>query len=153
MKISTKGRYALEAIIDLAINSSDGHESLKNIAERRGFSENYLEQIFVLLRKKNIVESIRGAQGGYKLSKDASQITAGDIIRATEGEVAVVPCANISASKHLKKHCDMFDMCVTKLFWGKLTEKIEEMADSVTVADLVKSYNDMQAEPQIEYYI
>lgn len=153
MKVSTKGRYALEAIVDLAINSSDGHESLKSIAERRGFSENYLEQIFVLLRKKNIVESIRGAQGGYKLSKDASQITAGDIIRATEGEVSVVPCVKTSAMKSSKNQCDMFDMCVTKIFWGKLTEKIEEMADSVSVADLVKAYKDMQAGPEIEYYI
>lgn len=153
MKISTKGRYALEAIVDLAINSSDGHESLKNIAERRGFSENYLEQIFVLLRKNNIVESIRGAQGGYRLSRDASKITAGDIIRATEGEVAVVPCVKTSETKSSKSNCDMFEMCVTKLFWGKLTVKIEEMADSVTVADLVKAYNDMQAGPAIEYYI
>jgi len=153
LKISTKGRYALEAIVDLTLNSSDGHESLKNIAERRGFSENYLEQIFVLLRKKNIVESIRGAQGGYRLSKDASKITAGDIIRATEGEVAVVPCANIAAMKKSKNQCDMFDMCVTKIFWGKLTKKIENMADSVTVADLVKAYNEMQAGPEIEYFI
>ena len=66
MKISTRGRYALEAVLDMALHVSDGHESLKNISDRTGISENYLEQIFAVLRKKGIVESVRGAQGGYK---------------------------------------------------------------------------------------
>jgi len=152
LKVSTKGRYALEAVVDLALNSSNGHENLKNIAERRGFSENYLEQIFVLLRRNNIVDSIRGAQGGYRLTRDASLITTGEIIRATEGDMAVVPCAAITEGI-TKKQCDMFDLCVTRILWAKLTDKINEITDSVTVADLVKSYKDMQSDSTLEYYI
>lgn len=152
MKISTKGRYAIEAIVDLALNSSDGHESLKNIAERRGFSENYLEQIFVLLRKSNIVESIRGAQGGYRLTREASLITAGEIIRATEGDMAVVPCVS-SVEKTDEKPCDMVDCCVTRGLWGKITQRVNEIADSVTVMDLMNCYREKQVEPVIDYYI
>jgi Rrf2 family protein len=152
LKISTKGRYALEAVVDLALNSSDGHESLKNIAERRGFSENYLEQIFVLLRKSNIVESIRGAQGGYRLTRDASEITAGDIIRAAEGDMAVVPCISSKVNKE-EKPCDMVDCCVTRGLWGKITQRINEIADSVTIEDLMNCYREKQTEPIIDYYI
>lgn len=152
MKISTKGRYAVEAVVDLAMHSSDGHENLKSIAERRGFSENYLEQIFLLLRKNNIVESIRGAQGGYKLTRDPSLITAGEIIRATEGEVAVVPCVSASAQSK-EGQCEKLDCCVTRMLWARVTDKINEISDSVTVKDLIDCFIEKQTAPIIDFFI
>lgn len=149
MKISTRGRYALEAVLDLALHVSDGHESLKNISERTGISENYLEQIFAVLRKKRIVESVRGAQGGYRLARDAGKITAGDVIRALEGPLAPVSCLLDEDGEH----CSMLSNCVTKELWRKMMEELNETADSFSISDLMKSYMCMNEADYIEYYI
>ena len=150
MKISTKGRYALEAVLDLAIHSSAGHESLKSIAERQNISENYLEQIFVLLRRNGIVESIRGAQGGYQLARDPQDITAGQVIRAAEGQLAPVACVAEGKEKH---RCDMYEACVTRTLWANIMREINDAADSVSIKDLMECCRRMNNEDEIEYHI
>ena len=92
MKISTKGRYALRLMIDLAMHENEGYISIKSISQRQGISEKYLEQIIKMLSKNSLVESTRGAQGGYKLTKKPSEYTVGEILRVTEGSLAPVSC-------------------------------------------------------------
>lgn len=150
MKISTKGRYALEAVLDLAIYSATVYESLKNVAERHGISENYLEQIFMELRRDGIVESIRGAMGGYKLARKPEEITAGEVIRAVEGPLALVSCI----SEHTGKNtCKRSDLCVTRILWQKISHEINKAADSVTIKDLVDYCTCVDNMSTIEYYI
>ncbi|MBC7959976.1 MAG: Rrf2 family transcriptional regulator, partial [Vallitaleaceae bacterium] len=136
MKISTKGRYALEAVVDLAVYSNNGLESLKNIADRLDISKNYLEQLFVSLRQKGIVDSVRGAQGGYKLSKPAAELTAGDVVRAVEGPLSPVACLD---DDNCNQPCGSADLCVTRILWHKLMIEINEAVDAVTIDDLVQS--------------
>lgn len=149
MKISTKGRYALEAVVDLAYHSRDELESLKNIADRLDKSKNYLEQLFVILRQNGIVESIRGAQGGYKLAKPAKEITAGDVIRAVEGNLVPVACLVSSLDT---MSCSRYKSCVSRLLWKGMSDEIDKVVDSVTIEDLVLKYRDMNRET-IEYFI
>lgn len=149
MKISTRGRYALEAVLDMALHVSDGHESLKNISDRTGISENYLEQIFAVLRKKGIVESVRGAQGGYKLTRPPEEITAGEVICALEGPLAPVSCLLMEDGEH----CGMPSNCATKLLWKKIMDELNAVADSCSISDLMKSYVCMNEADYIEYYI
>jgi Rrf2 family protein len=150
MKISTRGRYAIEAVIDLALHSSDEHESLHNIAARRKISENYLEQIFIDLRRNGIVKSIRGAHGGYVLAREADMITCGEIIRSTERKFSPVDCI---AEGRSKKDCDRFEMCPTRILWEKMRDSINEVADSVTVNELLEHLDVKKDTQQIEYYI
>lgn len=150
MRISTKGRYALEAIVDLAVNSPDEHESLKNIAERRNLSENYLEQIFGVLRKKGIVNSMRGAQGGYRFSRDIKDITVGEVIRALEGPLAPVACVS---EVECAQRCERYDVCVTNNVWRIMMDNINSVVDSITIKDLVECHSILQFEGGIEYYI
>ncbi len=150
MKISTRGRYAIEAVIDLAIFSGNDHESLHNIAERRKISENYLEQIFIDLRRNGIVKSIRGAHGGYVLARDAGKITCGDIIRSTEKKFSPVDC--IAEGKN-RKDCSRFELCPTRMLWEKMRDSINEVADSVTVNELLENLYEKKDDKQIEYYI
>jgi len=133
IKISTKGRYGLEAVLYLAIQTPAGSESLKNIAQARDISENYLEQIFIKLKKKGIVESIRGAQGGYKLAREPKDITVGEVIRPLEGSLAPVAC--VKAGKD-KKSCKRYEFCATRVLWNKLADELEYVADTVTIGDL-----------------
>lgn len=150
MRISTKGKYALEAIVDLAIESSSEFESLKNIAERRNISENYLEQIFMRLRKNNIVESTRGAHGGYRLTKDPKEITVEDVILAVEGDISPVDC--VSKNKG-KQHCERYEECVTRILWQDIMSEINGIIANKSIADLIKSYRELNYVDQIEYYI
>ena len=106
MKISTKGRYGLRAMADLAINSTKGHIDLKNISIRQQISKSYLEQLFSALKKSNLVKSIKGPQGGYLLAKSVSEITVGDILRALEGNLSVIDETTlISEDKSPLKYC------------------------------------------------
>jgi Rrf2 family protein len=137
LKISTKGRYGLEAIVDLAIHSSQGHVNLKSISERCGLSEAYILQIFLILRRAGIVNSIRGAQGGYVLAKNSSQITVGDVLYALEGYFAPVECI-ISGTKN---PCNKYERCTTREVWESIMVSLTEVANSVTIDDLVECYN------------
>lgn len=136
MKISTKGRYALRLMLDLAINQTGEYISIKSIAARQEISEKYLEQIITQLNRAGYVRSIRGAQGGYTLAKDPSEYTVGMILRLMEGSLAPVSCAEDENA------CDRAARCVTLEVWQKVQEAVENVVDNITLADLVARYQE-----------
>lgn len=146
MKISTKGRYGLRALLDLAVYSSGEHVPLSHIAERQNISENYLEQVFSALRKAGIINSVKGAQGGYVLAKKASDITVGTILRILEGELSV-------ADEELSNEGVTIQECIQVKVWDEINTRINEFVDSLTLQDLVQEYADMTAESALMYYI
>ena len=135
MKLSTKGRYGVLAMYDLALHYGEKPISLKNVAQRQGISEHYLEQLMGVLRRTGYVTSVRGAQGGYILAKDPAGITVGDIIRALEGPIAPVDCV---ASEEAARHCARSRQCVTRGIWAKIRDSINEVIDAITLADLCR---------------
>ena len=135
MKLSTKGRYGVKAMVDLAIHNSEGQIALKNIAERQEISENYLEQLFAILRKAGLVKSTRGAQGGYILADKPENISVGTILRALEGSLAPVDCVSEDPVK-----CGRSQICVTKFIWEKIRDSVNDVVDSITLKDLVEDY-------------
>lgn len=136
MKISTKGRYALRLMLDLAINYTGEYISIKSIAARQDISEKYLEQIITQLNRAGYVRSVRGAQGGYMLAKPPSEYTVGMILRVMEGSLAPVSCLDEVDS------CDMASRCVTVDVWHKIQKAVEDVVDHITLADLVASYQE-----------
>lgn len=150
MKISTKGRYGLEAIVDLAIHSSKGHVNLKSISERCGMSEAYILQIFLVLRRAGVINSIRGAQGGYVLSKDPSLITVADVLIPLEGPLAPVDCI-IEGTKH---PCSYYENCTTRELWESIMFSLNKVTNAITIADLVECYRNCTNDGnELEYYI
>ncbi|MDR2903807.1 MAG: Rrf2 family transcriptional regulator [Clostridiales bacterium] len=136
MKISTRGRYGLKAMIDLDIESGGGKcICLKSIAERQGIPENYLEQIIAILKKAGFVKSIRGAQGGYILNKPSNEITVGDILRALEGSLSPVNCVESGDAACGTGDCGT---CPTKSVWGKIYNSLNDVVDSITLEDLAR---------------
>lgn len=136
MKISTKGRYALRLMIDLAINEEDGYVKIKDIAKRQDLSDKYLEQIITILSRAGYVKSIRGASGGYKLSKLPAEYTVGMILRLTEGSLSPVACLD---EKDIE--CDRYDNCATLELWKQLNDAINNVVDHMTLADLLEIQN------------
>ncbi len=132
MKISTKGRYALRMLLDLAEHRSEDYIALKDIAERQGVSKKYLEQIIPILNKSDILKANRGYQGGYMLAKEPDQYTVGMILRLTEGDLAPVACANQEPVD-----CPRSADCPTLPVWKGLYRVINEYLDSVTLQDLI----------------
>lgn len=132
MKISTKGRYALRLMLDLAVYNTGEPVSLKDVAKRQEISEKYLEQIISVLNKAGFVRSIRGAQGGYLLTKEPSEYTVGSILRLTEGDLAPVSC--VGSGQYV---CDRKDCCVTIRVWEKLNAAVNDVVDNITLADMV----------------
>ncbi len=149
MKLSTKGRYGLKAMLDLAVHNSEGQVVLKSIAERQAISENYLEQLFAILKKAKLVKSIRGSQGGYVLATSADNISVGDILRALEGSLAPVDCV---AEGH-PVSCSIYDCCVTKGIWEKIRDSINTVVDSTTLESLVEEYRKVRNQDNDTYYI
>lgn len=132
MKISTKGRYALRMLIDLALHQSDGFVALKDIAERQDISKKYLEQIVPLLNKSNLLKTNRGYQGGYMLSKPPEQYTVGEILRITEGNLCPVACLQYEVND-----CPRAGECITLGVWQGLYKAITDYLDSVTLQDII----------------
>lgn len=134
MKITTKGRYALEIISDLALYSDDKKlESLKHIANRRGLSEKYLERIVKALKNAGLVESVRGVHGGYRLKKPAGKISVREVLTAVEGELAPVEC--------LTKETDCgieCNMCPTRRTWERLWKEILETVEKISIEDVLR---------------
>lgn len=149
MKLSTKGRYGVKAMLDLALHNSEGQIALKNIAERQEISENYLEQLFATLRKAGLVNSIRGSQGGYILSNTPENITVGSILRALEGSLAPVECV----LENDPACCNRADRCVTKNLWTKIRDSVNQVVDSITLQDLVEDYKKANDKADIAYFI
>lgn len=133
MMISTKGRYALRVMIDLAQNQKEGYISLKDVAERQDISMKYLEMIVSLLNKGKMLESHRGKSGGYRLAKKPDEYTIGSILDVTEGGLAPVYCLEEGAER-----CERAGDCITLPLWKKLDEVINNYLESVTLEDLLE---------------
>jgi len=136
LKVSTKGRYALRMLIDLAEHKADGFISLKEIAERQNISKQYLEQIVALLNTSDILRANRGKQGGYMLAKEASHCTVGQVLRLTEGSLAPIICLEDEVNK-----CDQIDFCRTLSMWKGLYKVISNYLDGVTLQDMIDQYH------------
>lgn len=132
MKISAKGRYAVQVMVDLAMHNTGEYIKVKDIARRQGISEKYLEQIIGLLNKAGYVKSVRGAQGGYHLAKDPSQYTVGMILRLTEGNLSPVACLEDEVNQ-----CSRQGECETLDVWKQLAGAINMVVDGFTIADLL----------------
>lgn len=133
MKISTKGRYALRLMLDIALDHSGNPVRIKDIAARQEISEKYLEQIISALNKAGFVKSIRGSQGGYLLTREPDQYTAGMILRVTEGPLVPVSCLEDEVNTCGRQSC-----CATLRLWQMLNAAICDVVDQVTLADLVE---------------
>ena len=140
MKISTKGRYAVRVMLDLALNSTGECVKVKDIAERQGISEKYLEQIIAVLNRAGYVKSVRGARGGYRLARDPAAYTVGMILRLTEGSMAPVACLEEGAPLCVRR-----DTCETLEVWKELYEAVNRVIDNVTVADLAERHKRREA--------
>ena len=140
MKISTKGRYALRMLLDLAEHKDDGYIALKDIAARQNISKKYLEQIIPVLNKSDVLSSNRGYQGGYKLAKSPDQYTVGDILRLTEGSLAPVACLD-----HDPIECERAAECITLPVWRGLYNAITGYLDGITLQDILDNQNEMYA--------
>ena len=144
MIISTKGRYALRLMLDLAMDTSGEPVRIKDVAERQEISVKYLEQIVSILAKAGYVRSIRGPQGGYRLSREPEDYTVGMILRLTEGSLTPVECAEAEPGA-----CSREDTCVTRKLWIELDEAIRSVVDKYTLEDLVQWQHGMDD----NYYI
>lgn len=148
MKISSKGRYGLRAMVDLAVCGTGDQVSLGIIAARQHISENYLEQVFSTLRKAGLVKSVKGAQGGYILAKQPSKILVGDILRALEGSLDI-----IDNSEEDNAYPVSIQNCIKLNVWDKINESINQVVDSITLQDLVNMYRKMNEGNAVMYYI
>lgn len=137
MKLSTKGRYGVKAMVDLAIHYGKDPVSIKSISERQNVSECYLEQLFAPLRKAKLIKSIRGAQGGYILGKEPREIFISDILDVLEGPIEVSDCIEDGS-------CDNIESCATRLLWVKIKESIDHVTKTINLQDMVDDYNSMQ---------
>ena len=131
--VSTRGRYALRVMVDLAENAKDGYVPMREVAERQGLSLKYLERILPQLVADNLVEGVHGKGGGYRLSRDPAEISVAEVLKVSEGDIAPVACLEDGA-----KLCDRIDECRTISVWKGLNERINEYLESVKIADLMK---------------
>ena len=134
MRISTRGQYSLEALLYMALLPEGTLASTRSIAENTGLSDGYLEQLFIPLKKAGIVQAVRGAQGGYLPTRRIGDITVGDILRAVEGSLKPVACLSSGT-------CSAEHTCIIRHTWAQLYLEINACIDSITLADLVKSYH------------
>lgn len=141
MRLSTRGHYGLKAMFDLAEHYGSEPIPLKTVAERQNISDNYLEQLIAVLRKAGLVKSVRGAQGGYILAREPGNITVGDIIRAMEGPIAPVDCV----SEVEPTECDQAESCITRMVWARVRDRLAEVMDSITLADMLRDAENLTA--------
>ena len=145
MKISTKGRYSLRMLVDLAEHKKDGFVSLKEISERQGISKKYLEQLVTIINRPDILRTNRGNKGGYMLAKEPDQYTVGQILRITEGGLYPVACLEDELNQ-----CNRSGFCKTLPIWQGLESVISNYLDGITLQDIIDSNKDIGAG---EYYI
>ena len=132
MKISTRGRYALRLMVDLSIHSTGKPISLRDASSRQNISDKYLEQIVTPLAKAGLLRSVRGASGGYLLTRKPEEYTVGEILRPLEGDLAPVECATDPA------YCERCGECVTNGLWREIYDAVAQVVDNITLADLVE---------------
>ncbi|MHB1392387.1 MAG: RrF2 family transcriptional regulator [Clostridia bacterium] len=148
MKISTKGRYGLRAMVDLAVYSAGDHLSLKSIAERQNVSEGYLEQVFSTLRKAGLINSIKGAQGGYALADKPANITVGAVLRVLEGNLSVIDEKSLE-----EKTNDKIEDCIREKVWSTINDSINDVVDNINLEVLMNEYKKMANKQVDMYYI
>lgn len=141
MKISTKGRYALRLMVDLAEHKDNGFIALKDVAKRQNISKKYLEQIVPVLNGAGLLTTNRGNRGGYKLAKEPKEYTVGDILRITEGSIAPVSCLESDVNS-----CERKNFCQTLYVWEGLYKVVNEYLDSITVQDIVDKIGNITAD-------
>lgn len=148
MKVSTKGRYGLRAMMDLAMHQEEGSPIyLSSIAKRQNISEKYLEQIFATLQSAGLVRTVRGRKGGYLLTRSAADITLNEIFKVLEGPCNLVTCITEPAT------CDRTTKCATREVWQLLGERVEEVLRGMTLADLAERQKQMGSQEAAMYYI
>ncbi len=133
MMISTKGRYALRVMIDLAEHCNGEYIPMKDVVKRQQVSQKYVERIMTMLSKANFVEAVHGKGGGYRLNRSPDEYIVGDILRLTEGSLAPVACLDCDAEE-----CESADQCRTLPMWKELNNRITDFFDGITIADLMK---------------
>ncbi len=142
MKLSTKGRYGLRALIDLAVYCEEEAVSIQSIAKRQNISDRYLEQLMGKLKRAGLVTSVRGAGGGYRLARPSGKISVGDALRALEGNLDAVTCpGNVD-----EQGCEGADICVTRYVWKKINDSITQAVDSIMIEQLVEESRRIQKE-------
>lgn len=144
MKISTRGRYGIRMMLVLALHYEKGTIPLRTIAKEQGISEKYLEQIVNPLMKAGVVKSFRGAQGGYALTNPPEQITVGEILRILEGSLSPVDCVDHAS-------CPNADHCASLSIWQKMKAALDEVVDSITLADMTKEYTEKN--PDLDLFL
>lgn len=142
MKLSTKGRYGLRALVDLAVHSEKEAVSISSIAQRQRISESYLEQLAGKLKKAGLIVSTRGAGGGYRLAKPAAEISVGDVLRALEGNLEAVECQGLKP----EGECEGAGSCVVKYVWKQINESISETVDNIWLEDLIEESKKVKRE-------
>lgn len=147
MKISTKGRYGLRVLLDIAAHQENGPVILRDIAKRQGISEKYLWQVINPMKSAGFVNSERGAKGGYKLAKGTSEITLLDIISVLEGAVCVVDCVSEP------DHCERSGSCVARSVWDRINESIRKTMKGITLKDLVNEAKELESRVSLNYSI
>ncbi len=140
MKLSTRGRYGIHAMYDLALNAEGGPQSIKAIAEREGMPEAYLEQLIAVLKREKLVTSTRGAQGGYTLARRPEEITVGEVLRALEGGLSLVDCLDEEDT------CGKSCACPSRIVWMKLRDGLNAIVDGITLQDMIDDYKRLCAQ-------
>ena len=140
MKLSTRGRYGIHAMYDLALNYGGSPQCIKAIADRESIPEAYLEQLIALLRREKLVTSVRGAQGGYMLARPPQEITVGEVLRTLEGGLNLVDC--LSEEDACGRSC----ACPSRIVWKKIRDGLNEIVDGITLQDMLDDYKHMLAQ-------
>lgn len=149
MKVSTKGRYGLRAMVDLAVYTNGGHVALYSIAARQGISINYLEQVFSMLKKAGLVRSVKGAGGGYVLAGSPTTLKVGTILRALEGNLSVIDEKTEGAGKDKTG----VQNCIRVNVWDKMNNCLNELVDTITLEELAENYKKLCGFDTVMYYI
>ena len=144
MKLTTKGRYGLRAVIDLAKYAKNEPVSLSDVAERQSISISYLEQLMAKLKKAGIVQSTRGAQGGYSLVKNPEEISVGEILRALEGSLSPVDCSAVDGEGETE--CSASNFCVTKYVWKRINDSINDTVNNIFLSELLAESENVKSD-------
>ena len=154
MKLSTKSRYGVRALFDMAYHSGNLPAQIKDISRRQAISPRYLEQIFQDLKKAGLLKSKRGPQGGYHLARKPEEITIKEIVMAAEGGVSLVDCGKVRGNKH---SCEFASKCITHNVWAEASRRLQEYFDSITLKDLCENAKEMGMAKELDhrfmYYI
>ncbi len=148
MKLSTKGRYGLRAMLDLTAHAGAGRQSIQQIAERQAVSVSYLEHLFSLLRKAGLVRSVKGAQGGYMLARAADRMRVGDVLRALEGDLTLVEEPPADAPD-----ADALSRCIRRMVWDALDERLNRLVDGITLEELAREQLVLEGRQPDTYHI